>query len=100
MRSNFTILAGPARSGKTRQLLDRYARSLAELPIGGTIWLAPTGRSVRDVREKLVGLRVKSTFRPGIFTFASFAEAVLEQSSVSIRLITDGMKRELLRRLV
>ena len=107
MPSPLYLLAGPAGCGKTRQLLARYARGLGglsvggtDLPVGGTLWLAPTGRSVQDVRERLVSAGLRSTFQPGITTFAGFAEAVLEHAPLRIRPISDGLKRELLHRLV
>ncbi len=95
-----TVLAGPAGSGKTSELLDQYRSALEKLPIGGVLWLAPTGRSARNVRERLLADGRRACFQPGVTTFARFAEQILLNSSVQIQSIPEGMKRELLARLV
>jgi ATP-dependent helicase/nuclease subunit B len=65
MAGHSLIVAGPERSGKTGKLLSRYRAALAEGAAAGqergglsrfgeTLWIAPTGRAVNQVRESLV----------------------------------------------
>ena len=123
----FTILAGPARSGKTERLLTRYRAALGpekgdsphlpERPEGcfaqmGTVpffrpgaalWLSPTWRAAAEVRERLLSEPVPvfcGCFCPAVMTFEKFAESVLQASGAAIRPMTRLMKRELVRQLI
>ena len=96
----FTILLGPARSGKTARLLSRYRAGLIDQPPGATLWLAPTWRAAADVRLRLFDGDFGGCFRPGVMTFEKFAETILQAARLPIRPMTRLMKRELIRQMI
>jgi len=95
-----TFLVGPAGSGKTTRLLDRYRVTLRSAPIGGVLWLTPTARAGRELRQQLLNAELPACLRPGIHTFTQFADAILEHAGIPIRPISNWQKRELLEELV
>jgi ATP-dependent helicase/DNAse subunit B len=100
MSSRFTILCGPARSGKTQRLLTRYRAALAQQPPGSTLWLAPNWRAAAEVRQRLLDGTLAGCFSPGVMTFGKFAEVVLHAAGVPLRPVTRLMKRELIRQIL
>jgi ATP-dependent helicase/nuclease subunit B len=100
MPARVTILCGPARSGKTGQLLRRYRAALAGRPPGSVLWLAPTWRAASEVRERILDGTLAGCFQPGVMTFEKFAEAVLHAAELPIRPMTRLMKRELVRQII
>ncbi|MBN1396063.1 MAG: exodeoxyribonuclease V subunit gamma [Pirellulales bacterium] len=100
MPARLTILCGPARCGKTKQLLALYRDALRRRPPGAAIWLAPTGRAAAEVRDRLLDEDVGGCLSPGATTFDKFAVAVLRKAGKPIRLVAPPMKRELLRRII
>jgi ATP-dependent helicase/DNAse subunit B len=100
MVSSVTIVAGPARSGKTERVLSIYRRALAEGPLGSALWLSPTRRAVDQVREQLSDGCLPACLRPNCFTFDQLANVSLETAPIAVRPITELMKRELLGRLI
>ena len=56
MSHSHTVLVGPARCGKTHQLVGRYGQVLASAgpQTGRSIWLAPTARAAAAVRADLL----------------------------------------------
>lgn len=92
-----TVLAGPARSGKTAYLLDKYRSALREGPLGSSLWLAPTNRAAREIRGRLMDESLRGCFAPGVVTFSQFAESVLRRAPQVVRPITPFFKRLLLR---
>ena len=94
------VVLGPARSGKTRHLLDGYLRALDELPPGAAMWIAPTWRAADAMRCQLTAQRGRAVLAPGITTFERLAESVLAHSDRPIRPLGRTLKRALLRRLV
>jgi ATP-dependent helicase/DNAse subunit B len=95
-----TVLTGPARCGKTEQLLIRYRRQLADQPPGGALWLSPTWRAVAEVRLRLFDGLFPGCFTPGVMTFEKFAATVLHAGGLPIRSMSRLMKRELIRELL
>jgi len=95
-----TLLVGPARSGKTTWLAERFRAALQAGPPGAALWLAPTWRAGVEVRGRLLDGRHPGWFAPNVMTFDRFAEATVECSSVPIRPIDQAMKRQLVRRIV
>ncbi|HEY4760429.1 MAG TPA: UvrD-helicase domain-containing protein, partial [Thermoguttaceae bacterium] len=100
MVASLTLVTGPAQSGKTRYLLWRYRTVLEEAKPGSAIWLAPTWRAAAEVRNCILGGEMAGCWQPGVFTFAKFAQAVLESSREQIRPVTHSMKRQLVRHLI
>ena len=100
MPARITILCGPARSGKTGQLLGRFREALRQRPPGAALWLAPTWRAAQEVRERLLDGTLAGCFAPSVMTFGNFAEQVLRTAGVPIRPVTGLMKRELVRQII
>lgn len=95
MPARLTILTGPARSGKTERLLDRYRRALAESPAFGALWITPTYRACQRILERLLDGGLTGCFGPGVLTFDRFAQRVLDCSGRRIRPLTAGARRSL-----
>jgi ATP-dependent helicase/nuclease subunit B len=95
-----TILAGPARAGKTRRLLERYRLVLAEGPLGSALWLGPTHRAAANVREQLLEGDLAGCFSPQCLTFNQFATHLLATSPLEARPIGQPLARQILARLV
>jgi len=100
MTAQVTVIAGPPHSGKTRRLLERYRRLLAENRPGAALWLAPTWRARAEVCDRLLDGPCDGCFSPGVMTFEGFAETVLQSAGDPIRPMDRLMKRQLVRRLI
>ncbi|MGE0606641.1 MAG: PD-(D/E)XK nuclease family protein [Pirellulales bacterium] len=100
MPARVHVVTGPARCGKTEQLLNRYRKELARFSPGSTLWLAPTQRSAVAVRGRLLSKDLPACLDPGVMTFDQFATAVLSSSPTAARRIDSVQQRELFRRLV
>jgi ATP-dependent helicase/nuclease subunit B len=100
MPNQVRVIAGPARSGKTAALVERYRQALAKGTIGSALWIAPTNRAVDEVRCRLLDGDLSGSFSPGVFTFARFAEAVLADAEQPIRFVGPLLKRQLLERIL
>ena len=101
---DFVFLEGVAGTGKTELLLDEYRDALvvgtqAAGP-GRTLWLTPSRNSRQTVLQSLFEGRLKGCFRPNVFTFEAFAEQILRDSGQQVALISSGMQRALLRRII
>jgi ATP-dependent helicase/nuclease subunit B len=100
MAAGVTVVAGPARSGKTQRLLDRYRTALAGDAPGRNLWIAPSYRSAAEIRDQLLNDSLRGCFAPGVFTFEQFADAVLQAADAEFRPLGTAMKRRLIRRLI
>ncbi|MBN2578568.1 MAG: PD-(D/E)XK nuclease family protein [Pirellulales bacterium] len=100
MPALLTLLTGPPQSGKTTALLERYRRQLAEGRPGEALWLSPTWRAAAAVRDRILDGGIVGCFRPGIMTFARFAQAVLDAAPLPIRPLSQAMKRQLVRQII
>lgn len=100
MAANVTLLCGPARTGKTDQLLARYRQQLATGQPGSALWIAPTQRSTRYIRERLLDASLPACFSPGVSTFDGFAELVLAAAPQEIRPISSQIRRRIIARLL
>jgi ATP-dependent helicase/DNAse subunit B len=95
------MVCGPAGSGKTRRLLDRYL-AVARSSFGAALWLGPTQRSIEALRERLLHER-GGGLAPHLFTFQDFVEEVIRVndplarplSNVQRRLLADNLVAEL-----
>ncbi len=103
MAAEVRVLAGIARSGKTTAILERYRRAIAQStdPAGGEVlWIAPSQRAADDVRNRLLAGVTGGIFRPGIYTFSHFADAILAESDEPFSPVGALLKRQLIGRLV
>ncbi len=102
MSSEVVVYLGPARSGKTEELLRRYGEALQSGPhrTGTLLWLAPTARAAAGVREQLMTGGVDGCFNPGVMMFDDFATSVLRACPSRLRRIDATMQRALLQRLI
>ncbi len=94
------IQVGPARSGKTRRLVDVYRTALDQMGPGATLWLSPTYRSCQEIRQELIASGVAASLGPGVMTFEALAEGVIAASPLPVRSVSTLQKRHLLRQLV
>jgi ATP-dependent helicase/nuclease subunit B len=92
------VLAGPARSGKTATMLQRYRLVLTQQPIGSTLWLAPTVAAAAEIRARLLDEALAGCFHPGVSTFPQFAQAILSQVGQTPRFVGPLLKRRLVER--
>jgi ATP-dependent helicase/nuclease subunit B len=97
-----TVYLGPARSGKSSELLRQYADVLrsSQLPQGRALWLAPTGRALAQLRLQLVELGVEACLSPAVMTFGGLCRRTLNSSQLRLRPLTPVMEREIVRRCV
>jgi ATP-dependent helicase/nuclease subunit B len=98
------VIAGPAGSGKTAQLLDLYrdaliANQAAQTP-GRTLWLSPTLRVCEQIRRRLLGPKLPVVLAPHVFTFDGFADRLLEFSTEVMRPLPTVMQRVLARQII
>ncbi|HKI31877.1 MAG TPA: PD-(D/E)XK nuclease family protein [Gemmataceae bacterium] len=89
MSATVHILCGPAGSGHTARLLERYRAAAANL--GAALWLGPTHRAVEAVRESL--LDGPCLFAPRLFTFQDFAEEIIRANDPAARPLSDVQRR-------
>ena len=100
------VVLGPARSGKTYELVGRYHDVLAVNQSGPTasldrvLWLAPSSRSAETVREQLIARGTVACLGPGVVTFDDLAKQILLAANSRTRPIQRGLQRDLLRRVV
>src|SRR5262245_11113946 len=104
MSAQLTVLAGPARSGKTAWLLARYRQVLAEnrgaTGIGSCLWIAPTRHAADEIRARLLAEQLRGCFSPAVYTFEQFVQALLAQSGPGPRFLGRTLKRQLVKRLI
>src|SRR5262245_18781506 len=84
------VLTGPAGSGKTRRLAERY-RALAGSGVGAVLWLGPTHRHVEALRERLAGGGA-AWLAPNLFTFQDFAEEVVRVNDPAARPLAEAQR--------
>jgi ATP-dependent helicase/DNAse subunit B len=103
MPAHVTILAGPARSGKTASLVARYRRVLDENAKGivaGALWIAPTRHVADEIRGRLLNEQLRGCFAPGVYTFEQFVRGLLASSDQPPRFLGRMLKRQLVKRLI
>lgn len=91
------VLCGPARSGKTQRLLDRY-RTLAREAPGAVLWLAPTRRALEGVRRQLA--ETGGGLTANLFTFQDFADEIVRCNDATVRPLSHLQRRLLAEELV
>ncbi len=91
MTATLQIVAGPAGSGKTRLLLDRYRERARSAP-GSALWLGPTYRAIEALRTRL--LQAGGTFlAPQLFSFQDFAEEIIRANDPVARPLSNVHRR-------
>lgn len=102
MSTDFVVFLGPARSGKTHELLREYGRVLGGRTgrIDEPIWLAPTPRSAQHIRQQLINGGLAACLHPGVTTFDDLASRILASATPGTRRLTAAMQRELVGRIV
>ena len=100
MSQKVTVVAGPARSGKTSRLLSAYRRQLADGPIGSTLWLCPTHRSASAIGQQLVDTELVGCLSPNLLTFNQLARHVLAAAAPKMRPLSAPLVRSIVQRLI
>jgi ATP-dependent helicase/nuclease subunit B len=100
MTCRMTVVAGPARCGKTWRLLDEYRRITAQGAPGCTLWLSPTHRAAASIAAGVLADGLGGCFRPNILTFDQLARGVLAASTLPARPLGGLAQRQLLKRFV
>ncbi len=103
MAAQVLVLLGPARSGKTHELVLRYRVALegnSRASLDRAIWLAPNGRTAAAVRQQLVHSGLTAALCPGVLTFEDLTKQVLAASNVRLKSVDAILQRELIRRVV
>jgi ATP-dependent helicase/DNAse subunit B len=99
------VLCGPAASGKTQRLLERYQAAVRTGPLGAALWLGPTRRVVDALHRRLHANQAAS-LGLSLLTFQDFADKIVDAngpaarplSHVQRRLLTDKVVADLHRR--
>jgi len=98
------LLIGPAYSGKTEHLLSVYRAALQSSAqnrnLGESLWIVPTQRATRQLKQRLITTGSTACFAPNILTFDDFAERILQHSHSASTAITESGKRFLLRQII
>ncbi len=102
MPAKVQLLAGPARCGKTHQLLGQYRRQLGDLatPFGKCCWLAPNQTALQQLQESLLESGKGALLAPNLKTFSGLAESIIAHSQKQIRPIATSQKRRLLQQAI
>ena len=85
------LLCGPARSGKTVRMRERY-RAAVRQAIGAALWIGPTNRYIEAIREYLLD-GTDSLFAPQLFTFQDFAEEIIRANDPNARPLSNVQRR-------
>ncbi|HEX4413856.1 MAG TPA: UvrD-helicase domain-containing protein, partial [Lacipirellulaceae bacterium] len=102
MNPQVDVLSGPARAGKTHDLLLRYLEALRSAPITGAgrcLWIAPTARTAASIRDALA-THGRTFLAPGITTFDALSQNILLAAGRRVRTVARVAQRELLRQTV
>jgi ATP-dependent helicase/DNAse subunit B len=85
------LLCGPAASGKTRHLLDRY-QEVSRVAPGSALWLGPSRRALEAVRQRLAD-RGEGLLAPNLFTFQDFADELVRCNDPDARPLSHAQRR-------
>lgn len=101
--SRVEILCGLPGTERTA-VLSRYTAVLESLrrqrSPGAALWLTPTRRAQREIVARLLASSPAACVAPGVMTFDSFAETILQASAQPASPISPVMKRTMLRHLI
>lgn len=104
MGGRIEFVTGIAATGKTARLLDVYRQAMrdtlrASRP-GTVLWLSPTNRACRELRDQLCDRTLPVAFPPNVLTFDAFAERLLRAAGYPASRLSAPMQRMLLRQIV
>jgi ATP-dependent helicase/DNAse subunit B len=85
------VLCGPAASGKSQRLLERYRAAARSVP-GSALWLGPTRRAVEAVRQRLAEGR-SGLLASNLFTLQDFAEEIIRGNDPTARPLSHLQRR-------
>ena len=94
------VYLGPARSGKTHELVRPYRAALRRRPGERVLWLAPNAQTANMVRGQVLAEGLDACFWPGVVTFDRLSDKILADTFPPRRPISRLLQRELLRRAV
>jgi ATP-dependent helicase/DNAse subunit B len=94
MPATFTLLCGPAGTGKTTTLLERF-RSCARTSPGAPLWLAPAADALDALRVRLAE-DTAGLFGFRLHTFDEFLDEVLGSNDSRLCFLPSGQRRLLL----
>jgi ATP-dependent helicase/nuclease subunit B len=104
MNPRVEVLCGAAASGKTSRLLTIFRDELGRLQAEGTpgqaVWITPTARSRRAVRQDLLDSTLGACFAPNVFTFDAFAERLLQTTGRGITPLSRSAQRMIVRTVI
>lgn len=100
MGAQVHLLTGPARSGKTTQLVETYRAFLQQSAPGSGLWLAPTRRVAARVRGLLSSHSRTVCLAPQVMTFDQLAARILQAASTQVFPLNELMKRQIIGRLI
>ncbi|MBM3475297.1 MAG: hypothetical protein FJX75_18705 [Armatimonadetes bacterium] len=99
--NHIEVVCGLSRSGKTAAALERYAQQVREHGEDTALLILPTGRVVRQARERLVGQgMVPGLLDPRIFTFPDLAHLILNANHECATAIGPATQTVLLRQAI
>ncbi len=99
MSTKIVVYLGPARSGKTHELVSRY-RDVLRQRGQRSLWLAPNARTANAVRSRLLADGLDACLSPGVVTFDQLTRSILAATRPRRRPLSRLQQRELLRRVV
>ncbi len=103
MAAQVVVLLGPARSGKTHELLRQFRavrNTGSPENLEPALWLAPNGRTAVTIRDQLIRDGQTACLRPGLMTFENFTDEVLIASSQRLKTLDSFQQRELIRHVL
>jgi ATP-dependent helicase/nuclease subunit B len=104
MNPRVEVLCGAAATGKTSRLLAIFRDELRRLQVEGTpgqaVWITPTARSRRAVRQELLDSTLGACFAPNVLTFDAFAERLLQTTGPGITPLSRAAQRMIARTVI
>jgi ATP-dependent helicase/DNAse subunit B len=85
------LLCGPAGSGKTGQLLERWRTATRSAP-GQVLWLGPNQRTVEGLRQT-AARDLADGFALHLFTFQEFVEEIIRVNDPAARPLSNVQRR-------
>jgi len=97
------VYLGPARSGKTHEVLRQYRDALRQTAgqiRHRAIWLAPNARAAAAIHTQILADGVTACLSPGITTFDQLSTNILAGSPTRLVRLTPSLQRDLIWQVV